>query len=333
MKRLKYIGLFIVLICSFSCKEKAEIQEINEFTKLEGVAFGTTFHITYGTQIDYTKQIDSLFHLINKSLSTYISNSDISKINNGDSTIVVDQYFKEVFRKSERIFKETEGVFDPTIGVLVNAWNFGPEEASTIPDSLDIVKLLDLVGFDKVQLKNGKISKENPQMYFDFNAIAKGYAVDIAGRFLESQKVENYLVEIGGEIRTRGQSATNKPWRTGIEEPNFDGTRSIGKVIELKNQAMATSGSYRKFEIDSITGEKYVHIINPKTGYSTQSNLLSVSIITELDCADADGYATALMAMPLEEAKQFLSKYTNLKGYLIYVTKEGEMKTFSSNNF
>jgi len=333
MKRLKYIGISILLITVFSCKKEVEKQDVYEYTKLEGVAFGTTFHITYGALQDYTKEVDSLFHLINKSLSTYIPNSDISKINRGDTTIVVDDYFKEVFEKSEKIYKETQGAFDPTIGVLVNAWNFGPKKTSTNPDTTMVIRLLDLVGFDKVRLQNGKIIKENDSIYVDFNAIAKGYAVDIAGRFLESRKVENYLVEIGGEIRARGKSAAKKPWKTGIEEPNFDGTRSIGKVIDLKNQAMATSGSYRKFKTDTITGKKYVHIINPKTGYPTQSNLLSVSIISELDCADADGYATALMAMSLEEARHFLTEHTYLKGYLVYVTKDDELETFTSKNF
>ncbi len=333
MKRLKFITLFLLLFIVFSCKNKSNKEEIYEYTKLEGVAFGTTFHITYDASDDYTRQIDSLFHLMNRSLSTYIPNSDISKINSGDTTIVIDDYFKEVFEKSKKIYKETQGVFDPTIGVLVNAWNFGPEESNTTPDSRAIMNLLDFVGFDKVQLRNRKISKENDSIYFDFNAIAKGYAVDIAGRFLESQHIENYLVEIGGEIRARGNNAAKTLWRTGIEEPNFDGTRSIGKIIELENQSMATSGSYRKFKVDTITGEKYVHIINPKTGYPTQSKLLSVSIVSELDCADSDGYATALMAMSLETAIKFLEEHRYLKGYLIYLTKEGELETYMTKNF
>ena len=333
MKRITYIVLYVLLFTTFSCIKKAEKQEIYAYTKLEGVAFGTSFHITYDDSQDYTKQVDSLFHLINKSLSTYIPNSDISKINSGDTTIVVDNYFKEVFEKSEKIYEETNGVFDPTIGVLVNAWDFGPKQTNTNPDTSTIKRLLDFVGFDKVRLQNRTIIKENDSIYFDFNAIAKGYAVDIAGRFLESKSVKNYLVEIGGEIRTRGISATKQPWKTGIEEPNFDGTRSIGKVIGLTNQSMATSGSYRKFKIDTITGKKYVHIINPRTGYPTQSNLLSVSVISELDCADVDGYATALMAMTLKEAKQFLAEHTYLRGYLIYVKEDDSLETFTTENF
>ena len=329
MKKLKYWVFAIVLCTFFSCKK----EEDRPFTKLEGYAFGTGFHLVYDDEDDVTQQIDSLFNLINASLSTYMLNSDISKINNGDTAVVVDQYFEEVFNKSARIYKETEGIFDPTIGTLVNAWDFGPEKAIKNPDSLRVKALLERVGFDKVHLRNGKVIKAHDSIYIDFNAIAKGYAVDVVGRFLESKNVQNYLVEIGGEIRTRGVKQHNEPWKAGIEDPNFDGTRSIQKVIELKNEAMATSGSYRKFKVDSITGQKYVHIINPKTGYPTQSRLLSVSVISTLDCADVDGYATALMAMSLEKAKAFLEKHSALKGYLIYIDDDGQIQTFASENF
>lgn len=305
----------------------------NKITKLEGYAFGTSFHITYVDERDFTKHIDSLYHLINKSLSTYIPSSDISKINKGDTSIIVDAYFKEVFQKATKIYEETEGVFDPTIGILVNAWGFGPNKSKTYPDSARVIDLLQLVGFNKVNLSQDKIIKENDSIYFDFNAIAKGFAVDIVGRFLESRKVSNYLVEIGGEIRTKGTKNDGTLWKTGIESPNFDGTRSIQKVIELKNESIATSGSYRKFKIDSITNNKYVHILNPKTGYPIQSNLLSVSIIGALDCADVDGYATALMAMSLDDAKQFLNLHQELKGFLIYADDKGNITTYSTENF
>jgi thiamine biosynthesis lipoprotein len=329
MKTVKYTTLIIIFFIFFSCKKEGR----EPLKKLEGFAFGTTFHITYEGENEYIKQIDSLFYLINKSLSTYIPTSDISKINKGDTTITVDDYFIEVFNKSDRIYKETEGIFDPTIGTLVNAWSFGPEITTSSPDSLMVIELLKLVGFHKVYLKNRRVIKENDSIYFDFNAIAKGYAVDVVGRYLESQNSMNYLVEIGGEIRTRGRKPTNKPWKAGIENPNFDGTRSIKKIIELENESMATSGSYRKFKVDSLTGKKYVHIINPKTGYSTQSNLLSVSIISTLDCADVDAYATAIMAMSLEKAIKFLKSNTQLKGYLIYANAKGDLETFTTENF
>lgn len=321
---------FFLTLCS--CKGDSTANPI----KLRGLAFGTSYNITYfdKDQTDFTKAVDSLFYLINRSMSTYIPNSDISKINSGDNTVLVDVYFKEVYQKSSRIYKETEGIFDPTIGILVNAWGFGPEKPLNNLDSANVKRLLKLVGFDKVGLDNKRISKTNDSIYFDFNAIAKGYAVDIAGRFLENKGITDYLIEIGGELRSRGlNKAKNKPWKVGIENPNFDGTRSVDKVVELNDQAMATSGNYRKFKIDSITGEKYAHIINSKTGYPAKSNLLSVSVIAKLDCADVDAYATAIMAMPLENAKKFLKSKNQLKAFVIYSNSKGEMETFSTLNF
>ncbi len=218
MKILRCFIIFILTLVVFSCKEKD-----NQSTKkLRGDAFGTTFNIVYDANIDFAKQVDSLFHLVNRSLSTYIPTSDISKINKDDTTVIVDAYFTEVYQKSLRIYNETDGVFDPTIGILVNAWGFGPKNITTKPDSLQINELLKLVGFNKIQLKKGRIIKEYDSMYFDFNAIAKGYAIDIIGRFLESKKVTDYLVEIGGEVRARGINRNkNTPWQMGIENPNL----------------------------------------------------------------------------------------------------------------
>ena len=170
-------------------------------------------------------------------------------------------------------------------------------------------------------------------MYFDFNAIAKGYALDIAGRFLESQGVQNYLIEIGGEIRTRGTKQDGTAWKVGIEEPNFDGSRSINKSISLENEAMATSGSYRKFRLDSLTGQKFTHIVDTRTGYTIQNSILSVSVRAALDCADVDAYATSLMAMPLDKAKQFLTNRQELHAYIIYSDDQGSLQTFSTPNF
>lgn len=330
--KIIYLRITILLFLSISCKENKP----SEMIKLDGLAFGTAYHITYfdKEKRDITKSIDSLFYLINRSLSTYISNSDISKINKGDTTIVVDDYFTEVYQKSLKIYKETDGVFDPTIGVLVNTWGFGPVESVVLPDSIKIRKLMNFVGFDMVQLIDQKIWKESDSIYFDFNAIAKGYALDIAGRFLESKHIDNYLVEIGGEVRTRGINKNKDAlWVMGIENPNFDGTRSVIKVVQLKNEVAATSGSYRKFKVDTLSGKKYTHILNTKTGYPIQNNLLSVTVISDLDCADVDGYATALMAMSLKEVKLFLEKHHQLRVFLIYSDEKGNLETYTSSNF
>ncbi|NEW80613.1 MAG: FAD:protein FMN transferase, partial [Gelidibacter sp.] len=281
---------------------------------------------------NYETKIDSLIAVINKSASTYIPTSDLSKINKGDTTVLADDNLQEVFIKSEKIYKETGGAFDPTVGILVNAWGFGPEKPIEDLDSLKVTALLKFVGYDKVKLENGKIKKLYPEIYLDFNAIAKGYLVDMISRMFEKNGVANYMVEIGGEIRARGQNEKGLPWKIAIENPNTDGTRSFATVIELKDESIATSGNYRKFKVKE-DGTKYVHTINPKTGFAKESNLLSASVISKSDCADVDGYATAFMEMGFEKSTAFLKNHPELEAFLIYVDEKGEMQTYKSDNF
>ena len=304
------------------------------YQQLEGLAFGTSFNITLDdpenkiTEVD----IDSLIHAMNKSLSTYIPNSDISRINKGDSSVVVDALFQEVFGKSAKIYHETEGAFDPTIGILVNAWGFGPGKPLNQMDQKTVDSLLVFVGFDKLQLKRGKLIKKHPETYLDFNANAKGFGVDVISRYLQSQGIQNYLVEIGGEIRSRGSNPKNLPWRIAIEKPNFDGSRSFQTIVSLQDESIATSGNYRKFKIDSLSGEKYAHTIDTQTGYPSKSNLLSASVIGSMDCADVDAYATAFMAMGLDKTLRFLERHDQIKCFLIYSDADEGLKTFATDN-
>lgn len=318
-----FLLLFVVFL--FSCASEKESQTIN----FEGFVFGTTYHITilHEEKVDYEKAIDSLFFLVNKALSNYISTSDISKINSGDSTIVVDALFAEVFQKSKKIFKQTDGYFDPTVGNLVNAWGFGSDVSKKEIDSLDVQRMMQFVGFDKVQLKKNKIKKQFQEVYLDFNSIAKGFGVDVVGRFLESKNIHDYLVEIGGEIRVRGKNKKGNFWTVAIEKPNTDGTQSFQTTIQLENSSMATSGNYRKYRI-SNEGKKYVHTVNPKTGFAKESNLLSASVISNLDCADVDAYATAFMAMGFEKTKEFLKTHNNIKVILIYLNKDNSIEEY-----
>ncbi|MDV7186146.1 FAD:protein FMN transferase [Lutibacter sp. TH_r2] len=321
--------LFLLIgLVSISCVENTK-----KLNVLTGNAIGTTFSIKYlgDSTIDFESKIDSLITAVNKSTSTYIPTSDISKINNGDSTVVVDEIFKEVFKKSYKIYKETEGQFDPTVGILVNAWGFGPKKTLQKLSATKVDSLLQYVGLDKIKIEKNRVIKESSEVYLDFNAIGKGYLVDVIGRMFEKNNVENYLVEIGGEIRARGFNQKSIPWRVAIEKPNFDNTRSFVTAISLKNESIATSGNYRKFRL-ADNGKKYVHTINAKTGYATESNLLSASVISEKDCADVDGYATAFMAMGLEKTKKFIEKHPELKVFLIFSNNKGELETYASFN-
>jgi thiamine biosynthesis lipoprotein len=181
--KLKINNAFLLVLLFFiACKQE---NKNNDYT-LQGLVFGTSYKITYlDTPIDYQKSLDSLFLLMNKSTSTYIPTSDISKINNGDSTIVVDAIFSEVFQKAKRIYEETDGYFDPTVGNLVNAYGFGPKERLNDLTEAEIKSQMQYVGLDKVSLIDGKIVKEDQKIYLDFNSIAKGFGIDVVARFFD----------------------------------------------------------------------------------------------------------------------------------------------------
>ena len=325
MKLIKSLIVFFLLTVSCEPAKKN--------TKISGPVFGTSYGVTFYSESekDFQKAFDSLFSIINTSLSTYREDSGISKINRNEDT-KVDDHFMTVFNKAKEIFKKTEGAFDPTIGAVVNAWNFGPKGKVVGLDELKIDSLMASVGFEKVELVNDKVIKTNAMTFLDFNAIAKGYGVDVVSNFLESQNIDNYIVEIGGEIRCKGMNMeTNHPWRVGIEKPNFDGTQSLIKAIDMHDEAMATSGTYRKYSIDE-EGNRYSHIIDTETGYPSKTNLLSISVIAD-NCMIADGYATAFETMGIERVKQFLTAHPELKVFLIFENDRKELETMRLNGF
>ena len=323
----KYLILIVIISVFFACSD-----DNPKRVELTGSVFGTTYKIIYlGDSKDYSKSIDSIFDVTNNSVSTYIPNSLISKVNKGDTTIEIDTIFKEVFIKSKEIFVESHGFFDPTVGSLVNAYGFGPKKTKLDLTQNQIDSIMNFVGLDKVSLKNSQIIKSNSNVYLDFNSIAKGFGIDLVARFFEDQGINNYLVEIGGEIRTKGAKEEGKPWVIQAVNPvDADNNGGYAK-INLSDKSMATSGNYRKFRI-ADNGTKYVHTVNPKTGLAQESNLLSASVIGASDCADVDAYATAIMAMGLEKAKVFLEKRPDLKVILIYSDSNNELKEYSNLN-
>lgn len=329
-----FVFILSLLVFFTSCKEtKQDAAHSGANIKISGDVFGTTYSVLYDsdTGTNFKERFDRLFNVINLSMSTYIPNSIISKINRNED-VLLDDHFIKVFDASKTINKATNGIFDPTIGILVNAWDFGPEGKVENLDSLKIQELMQSVGLDKVERQGRQLIKSNPKTYLDFNAIAKGYAVDVIGEFLEDQGISNYLVEIGGEIRAKGMNIDKQQaWKVGVEDPNFDGSQSIFKAIQFKEGAMATSGTYRKFKIDD-NGNRYAHIIDPKTGYPSKTNLLSISVIAS-DCMTADAYATAFKAMGVERVKIFLMAHPELKVFLIFENDQNELETMSLNGF
>jgi thiamine biosynthesis lipoprotein len=303
---------------------------------LEGIALGTTYKIQYTSEIpkeQLQKGLDSLLYFLNKSLSTYLPNSDISKINRGDTFVVVDKHFRKVFKKASAVWKATDGFFDPTVGALVNAYGFGPEQPLNFVNQYERDSLLLLTGWEKVRLlPNGIIEKQRPDIYIDFNALAKGYVVDVLGHYLAGLGDLNYLVEIGGEILAYGKSPkTNLPWKIAIEDPAQGPKRKFIQTLYLKNYALASSGNYRKNFVNPDTGERFVHSINPITGFANASKILSTSV-KATDCMTADAWATALMVMPFEKGRQLIESHPELEALWI-VDERKKNKIITSKGF
>lgn len=331
LKSYNLYALFVVILF-FGCKEKSVSQIIEN--RISGPALGTTYNLIYlsDEEIDFQVEIDSVFKVINQSLSTYIPTSDISKINNGDTTLVVDAMFQEVFQLSKEITQQTNGYFDPTVGTLVNAWGFGPGKQIQL-DSAKVDSLLQYVGFDKVKLAKENTIQKNKNIKFDFNAIAKGYAIDRLALMFDENGIENYLLEVGGEVVAKGENKLKqKKWTAGVNDPNIVDRMAYRAAIYLKDAAMASSGNYRHFRTDEKTGKKYVHTVNPKTGYTKNSNVLGATVIAD-NCAKADGYATAFMAMDLSETKKTLKNTTDLEVYIVYLNDKGETQDFMTDGF
>jgi len=324
---LSLLSLFIAFI--FSCSKPANKKIVS------GYSFGTSFSIQFEKNNDENiikNKIDSLFKIVNNSFSTYISDSDISKINRGDSLLLVDDHFKKVFLKSYEIWELSQGFFDPTVGSLVNAYGFGPENKIKNFSTKQLDSLIELTGFSKVSLTSeGTIKKKYSNIYLDFNAIGKGYIVDLISELLISYDIKNFLIEIGGEIIAKGKNPNSGDfWKVAIDNPSQKNNRQFIKTIFLKNKALATSGNYRKYIIDSLTGKKYVHTINPKNGKSFQSKILSVSVLAS-DCMTADAWATALMVMPFRLSKSIIESIEGIDAYWILSNQKGYDEIFSSN--
>ena len=322
----KIVVSFIVFILFFSCNR---IEQNTIF--ISGEAQGTTYSITYisGTETSYQNEIDSIFHVIDLSMSAYVPTSIISRINQDDTTVVVDQHFMKVFNKAQEVSEKTGGLFDITVGPVINAWGFGFSKKENV-DSNMIDSLLMNVGYSLVLLDHNKLIKKKPGVILDFNAIAQGYTVDVLAAFLEEKHIRDYLIELGGEVKAKGKKINNENWTIGIDQPNeteLEG-RPLKATIQLKNQSLATSGNYRKYYIEN--GQKFSHIIDPHTGYPAKNNLLSASVIAP-DCITADAYATAFMVMGLEKSKQFLQQHPELQLEVFFIYDEdGKWKTFTS---
>ncbi len=303
-------------------------QQSTPYQHDRGMVFGTVYHITYQSSKSLQKDIEAELAKVDASLSPFNERSIITAVNENRDT-VVNKMFSDVFALAMKISDSTNGAFDITVAPLVNAWGFG-FKGGAMPSRHQVDSLKALVGYHKVSLTNGRVSKTDPRIMLDCSSIAKGYGCDVVAKFLSAKGIDNYMVEIGGEIVTRGISEKRLPWKIGVTKPTDDSlnvNQEIQTIINVTDKAMATSGNYRNFYYKN--GRKYAHTIDPSTGYPVQHNILSSTVIAD-DCATADAYATAFMVMGLDKAKAIISRHPELMAYFILASDDGTNKVWFS---
>ena len=292
MRRIAFLLFTVALLAG--CSKPVPFQRNSNFV------FGTVYNITYQYGEDLQQEIEAELKKVDSEFSMFNQESTVARINRGDSTVERSEMFNEVYQLALTVNKETDGAFDVTVAPLVNAWGFGFKHEK-LPTEQQVDSLL--------QIRN--------QM--DFSAIAKGYGCDVVARLLKSKGIENFMVEIGGEVVVSGHNDKDQPWHIGVNKPVDDSTHvdnELQTVLSITDRAMATSGNYRNFYYQD--GKKYAHTIDPRSGYPVQHSLLSATVIAD-DCATADAYATSFMVLGVDEAKEVLLRHPELMAYLIYV--------------
>lgn len=325
-KLLPILALAILAMGLFGCTK-------NRYVNLSGFTQGTTFSITYAhdQMKDFSAEIEDLFNAVDYSMSLYRDSSIISLFNASEDCYPVDLLLAEVVTLSLQISDETQGAFDITIGPLVREWGFHMKRGET-PSPQRVQELLTHVGSHLIYLSDSLLCKTVPEVTVDLNAIAPGYTADLLAHFFEEQGVYNYLVEVGGEIRTRGVNPGGKDWRVGVDKPvdNAIPGESLQVIVSISGKALVTSGNYRKFYVKD--GVRYSHTINPLSGYPVNHSLLSATVV-DSTAARADALATAFMVMGVETAQDWLAQHPEVDALLIFSTEDGEYEMWMSEGF
>lgn len=303
MRRIVFLLLTVALL--MGCSKPMPFQRHSNFV------FGTVYNITYQYDKDLQKEIEAELMKVDAEFSMFNKESTVARINRGDSTVERSEMFNEIYQLAQTVSDDTYGAFDITVAPLVNAWGFGFKHEQ-LPTAQQVDSLM--------RIRN--------QM--DFSAIAKGYGCDVVARLLKSKGINNYMVEIGGEVVVSGHNDKDQLWHIGVNKPVDDSTHmenELQTVFSITDHAMATSGNYRNFYYQN--GKKYAHTIDPRTGYPVQHSLLSATVIAD-NCATADAYATSFMVLGVDGAKEVLLRHPELMAYLIYVDENGQMAVWSS---
>jgi FAD:protein FMN transferase len=324
---------FLIIAALYVFQKSDNPAIIKDYIQIQGNAQGTTYSISYdGKQSAFTKkQADSIFNVIDLSMSLWDPNSLISKFNQNQEIKHFDEHFLAVFQKSKAIHKLSHGAFDPTIAPIIKAYGFVRKNGLQLPSEHTIDSLRQFVGFEKVYLSGNSIRKKAAGVQLDFNAIAQGYTVDVLAEFLEKKDIQNYLIEVGGEVRAKGKNSRGKTWKIGIENPkNTEDERQDDflEILTLKNMSLATSGNYRNFV--KVFDKKIGHILDPRTGQPADHNLVSVSVMAP-SCMEADAWATAFMVMGLEKSWA-TAKDHHLDIQLVFA-EDGVLKSLQSKGF
>ncbi|MBO7300025.1 MAG: FAD:protein FMN transferase [Tidjanibacter sp.] len=336
MKRTNYLiplllAALIVGLIVMDCRRKPAHKEAQPSVTLRGEALGTFYQVTAVGSLpeNFPKRLDSLFDAANASMSIFAEGSLLSRINRGETT-TADEHIAYCVRLAQGVSRISDGAYDITIKPLVEAFGFAGKDPNY---KVNIDSLLSFVGYEKLSVEGTTIRKSDPRVKIDLNSIAKGYTVDLAAALVESTGCTDYLVDIGGEIFCRGTNPYGEAWGVGIETP-FEGNFSltgehITTVVRVSEVGMATSGNYRNFRTDS-EGNKYTHIINPRTGESTTSSLLSATVLAD-NCALADAYGTMFISLGKERSFE-VAEREQIAALFIY-DDGGKMRVHKSSTF
>lgn len=329
-KILRYAFWLVALIAgTFYVIHTHSIKAPSSYHHNQGMVFGTFYHITYQHTEDLHRGIKNEMKRVDNSLSPFNKESIITHINNNDS-VTPDSLFLKVFRRAHEISESTAGAFDITVAPLVNTWGFGFKSGKDLT-ATQIDSLLQHVGYKKVSLTaDNLVQKTDSAIMLDCSAIAKGYACDVVADYLRKQGVENFMVEIGGEVTLGGERPNSGNWRIGVNKPIEDSLQvknELELVLQISDCGMATSGNYRNFYYKD--GKKVAHTIDPRTGYPVQHSLLSATVVAP-DCLTADATATAFMVMGLDKAKEYITKHPEIKACLIYADADNNNQLFVS---
>lgn len=331
-RRANFFLFLFAISLLLSCNADSKKKEHTDYFQEHGEIFTTSYNIKYAYNRSLKDEITDELNIFDLSLNPFKENSIITKVNNNEP-VELDSFFINVFNKSVEVSQKSKGYFDITTSPLINAWGFGFQNMESItPELIDSLK--QFVGYEKIAIdESGKVIKTDSRVQINTSAIAKGYSCDVVADLLERHGIENYMIEIGGEVSAKGVNEKGACWRIGVDKPNDDALfveHELQIIISLCDKSLATSGNYRNFYVKD--GKKYAHTINPKTGYPSETDLLSATVIAD-DCMTADAYATAFVAMGLDKSVEIARGLEGVDYYFIYANEDGAYDTVYSTGF